>query len=254
MAKTKVTIYSKRKPACPRRRPCLNIWLNFLAGGIALQDKITKTRLEIDVDKMTIPILPGSVRHTSNGAGLADHLLQRCKVNGIEAALVSDLLPSGISLPIGPVFDETITAMIQDSSDYKDAQVQAWSKLVSTSPAIIILTPQYNWSFPGPLKNALDHLYHEWHNKSILLVTYGGHGGNKCADQLKQVLEGGLKAKLVTEPVMITLSSSFIRGDERINAFKDDQKEFRKQYEEKLDYALQTLQKASIKYNSEALS
>lgn len=191
---------------------------------------------------MTIPILLGSVRHTSNGVGLANHLLQRCKVHGIEAALASNLLPSGMSIPIGPVLDERIAAMIKDSLDYSDPEVQAWSKLVSASPALIILTPQYNWSFPGPLKNALDQLYHEWHNKSILLVTYGGHGGNKCSEQLKQVLEGGLKAKLITDPVMITLPSDFIRGDQRADAANGDQKAFREQYQAKLDQAIRALQ------------
>lgn len=40
------------------------------------------------------------------------------------------------------------------------------------------------------MKNALDHLYREWAGKPAMIVTYGGHGGNKCAAQLHQVLTG----------------------------------------------------------------
>lgn len=49
---------------------------------------------------------------------------------------------------------------------------------------------------PAPLKNALDHLYSEWSWKPAIIVTYGGQGGDKAAEQLRQVLDG-LKMKPV---------------------------------------------------------
>ena len=48
----------------------------------------------------------------------------------------------------------------------------------------------YNWGYPAPLKNAIDHLYREWKGKPALIVTYGGHGGDRCARQLREVLTG----------------------------------------------------------------
>ena len=50
-----------------------------------------------------------------------------------------------------------------------------------------------------------------------MLVTYGGHGGVKCAAQLKPVLEGGLKMKYVCD-VNITLPTEYIRGAQRVLA------------------------------------
>ena len=50
---------------------------------------------------------------------------------------------------------------------------------------------------PAPLKNALDHLYKEWAGKPAVIVTYGGHAGDKCARQLRRVLKG-LKMKPIT--------------------------------------------------------
>ncbi|PCH33691.1 hypothetical protein WOLCODRAFT_59973, partial [Wolfiporia cocos MD-104 SS10] len=72
-----------------------------------------------------------------------------------------------------------------------------WSSFISSCAAIVVLTPQYNWGVPGELKNAFDHLYWEWRDKPAVIVTYGGHGGSKCAEQLRSILGGGLNTQLV---------------------------------------------------------
>lgn len=79
---------------------------------------------------------------------------------------------------------------------YASEHTRAWSRKVSEGDAFVFVTPQYNWGYPAPLKNALDHLYREWAGKPAMVVTYGGHGGGKCAAQLRQVLDG-LKMKPV---------------------------------------------------------
>ena len=73
---------------------------------------------------------------------------------------------------------------------YDNDHTLAWSRHVSEGDAVVFVTPQYNWGYPAPLKNALDHLYAEWRGKPAVIVTYGGHGGGKCALQLRQVTEG----------------------------------------------------------------
>ncbi|HEX4025076.1 MAG TPA: NAD(P)H-dependent oxidoreductase [Steroidobacteraceae bacterium] len=78
---------------------------------------------------------------------------------------------------------------------YSEPHTRAWSQKVRDVDAVIFVTPQYNWGYPAPLKNAIDHLYREWRDKPAMLVTYGGHGGTKCAQQLRQVL-GAVKARL----------------------------------------------------------
>jgi NAD(P)H-dependent FMN reductase len=74
--------------------------------------------------------------------------------------------------------------------DYAFDHTHAWSQKISEANGFVFVTPQYNWGYPAPLKNALDHLYKEWAEKPAMIVTYGGHGGDKCAAQLRQVLEG----------------------------------------------------------------
>jgi NAD(P)H-dependent FMN reductase len=72
---------------------------------------------------------------------------------------------------------------------YAEPHTQAWSRKIAEAPAFVFVTPQYNWGYPAPLKNALDHLYKEWAGKPAMIVTYGGHGGGKCGKQLRQVCQ-----------------------------------------------------------------
>lgn len=80
------------------------------------------------------------------------------------------------------------------------------------------MTPQFNHGYPGGLKNALDHLWWEWKDKPAMIVVYGGRGGERAATQLQQVLEGGLKMKVVAESVCVTLPIDYIRGEDRVDA------------------------------------
>jgi NAD(P)H-dependent FMN reductase len=95
---------------------------------------------------------------------------------------------------------------------YAQAHTRAWSWKIKRADAVVFLTPQYNWGYPAVVKNAIDHLYHEWRNKPAAIVTYGGHGGGKCAEQLRQVA-GAVKMRLVPTVPGIWLPDSVIRED-----------------------------------------
>lgn len=96
--------------------------------------------------------------------------------------------------------------------DYTFAHTLAWSRKVSEAHAFVFVTPQYNWGYPAPLKNALDHLYKEWSGKPAMIVTYGGHAGDKCARQLRQVLKS-LKMKPVATMPGFRLSHDRIKAN-----------------------------------------
>ena len=107
---------------------------------------------------------------------------------------------------------------------YVHKHTHAWSAKVTEADGVIIISPQYNWGYPAALKNALDHLYKEWSGKPLVIVTYGGHGGGKCAEQLRQVA-GGLKMRPIGIMPSITLTHEEIQSDapqsaEELEAFK----------------------------------
>jgi NAD(P)H-dependent FMN reductase len=85
---------------------------------------------------------------------------------------------------------------------YVFEHTRAWSRKIAAAPAFVFVTPQYNWGYPASLKNALDHLYAEWGGKPAMIVTYGGHGGDRCAAQLQQVCEGLHMTPVATKPAL----------------------------------------------------
>lgn len=89
--------------------------------------------------------------------------------------------------------------------DYVHDHTRAWSEIVSSFQAFVLVFPQYNWGYPAPLKNALDFLYAEWKDKPAALVTYGSRGGARAAEQMRMVLTG-LHMQVVTDGVQIKIS------------------------------------------------
>jgi NAD(P)H-dependent FMN reductase len=87
--------------------------------------------------------------------------------------------------------------------DYACEHTRAWSRKIAGGDAFVFVSPQYNWGYPAPLKNALDHLYGEWTGKPAMIVTYGSHGGVRCAAQLRQVLEGMRMKPVATMPALM---------------------------------------------------
>ena len=87
---------------------------------------------------------------------------------------------------------------------YATESVRAWSAQVARYDAFIFVTPQYNWSIPASLKNALDYLYYEWKGKPAGIVSYGGRGGGKAVDSLRTILTGLRMRPVVTAPGLLT--------------------------------------------------
>jgi NAD(P)H-dependent FMN reductase len=64
----------------------------------------------------------------------------------------------------------------------------AFSARLSGADGFVVVTPEYNHSFPASLKAALDWTQHEWHAKPVGFVGYGGlAGGLRAVQQLKHI-------------------------------------------------------------------
>ena len=75
-------------------------------------------------------------------------------------------------------------------------------------------------------------------------MTFGGHGGGKCAEKLGDVIVGGVKAKLV-ETVQITLPGEYIRTGARVRK-GEGWPEFLDKYEKLVEEAFQKLELAVL--------
>ncbi len=71
---------------------------------------------------------------------------------------------------------------------YKNDHTRAWSATISTFDGYVFVTPEYNHSTSGALKNAIDYLHAEWHNKAAGFVGYGTSGGTRAVEHLRLVM------------------------------------------------------------------
>jgi NAD(P)H-dependent FMN reductase len=68
-------------------------------------------------------------------------------------------------------------------------EARGWAAKVAEGDGYVFITPEYNFGYPAVLKNALDHIYHEWKNMPVAFVGYGGTaGGSRAVQQLRQVV------------------------------------------------------------------
>ncbi|MGW0783421.1 NADPH-dependent FMN reductase [Streptomyces sp. NPDC002913] len=62
------------------------------------------------------------------------------------------------------------------------------SPRLAGADAFVVLTPEYNHSYPAPLKNLIDRHFSEWQAKPVAFVSYGGiSGGLRAVEHLRQV-------------------------------------------------------------------
>jgi NAD(P)H-dependent FMN reductase len=92
-----------------------------------------------------------------------------------------------------PFFDEED---MPRNGNYAKSHTLDWASKVFEADAIVVVTPQYNRSFPAPIKNAIDYLFAEWDRKPIALVGYGWTGAADATADLTKVL-GHVKADVV---------------------------------------------------------
>jgi len=152
------------------------------------------TRIQKGSGVHKVLVICGSVRPTRICTDIARWVMQGLPPDG---ALELELVELA-DWPL-PMDDEP---GVPARDPYVHAHTQAWSRKISEAAAYVFVTPQYNWGYPAALKNALDHLYREWSGKPAIIVTYGFHGGGKCAAQLRQVLNGLHMRPVKTMPAL----------------------------------------------------
>src|SRR5260370_237108 len=79
-----------------------------------------------------------------------------------------------------PIFGERPGTLGEVSDPtYPEPIVRAWNKKVKRADAFIVVTPEYNHSIPGGLKNAIDSVWLSFgfRNQPVAAVSYSGSIG-----------------------------------------------------------------------------
>jgi NAD(P)H-dependent FMN reductase len=91
---------------------------------------------------------------------------------------------------------------------YQNEHTRQWADKIASFDGFVIVTPEYNHSTSGVLKNAIDYLYAEWNNKAVGFVSYGSVGGARAVEHLRLVA-GELQMADVRQQVALSLLTEF---------------------------------------------
>jgi len=156
---------------------------------------------------LKIAIILGSTRPGRRGKAVADWVLDRASSRSRAEYDLVDLA----DYPL-PHLDEPMPpAMGQYAGDH----TKAWAEKIGSYDGYIFVSPEYNHSTSGVLKNAIDYLYGEWNNKAAAFVSYGALGGTRAVEHLRAI-----SSELQIAHVRQQLSFSMYADFENFSVFK----------------------------------
>jgi len=136
---------------------------------------------------MKLQIIVGSTRPTRAADKVAPWVVSRAALHEAFETEVIDLRDWQL-----PMFGEHMGS-IGDPTDpsYSDQIVRQWNRKIAEADAYLVITPEYNHSVPGELKNAIDSVFvsFAFRNKPMAMVGYsGGIGGAiRAIEHLTQI-------------------------------------------------------------------
>jgi NAD(P)H-dependent FMN reductase len=154
-----------------------------------------------------IGIILGSTRPNRNGEQVAKWVFDLAARRADAEFELIDLR----DYPL-PHLDEPLPPSL---GQYQNEHTKQWAATIASFDGFVIVTPEYNHSTSGVLKNAIDYLYAEWNNKAVGFVSYGAVGGARAAEHLRLVA-----AELQMADVRQQVALSMITEFENFSVFK----------------------------------
>jgi NAD(P)H-dependent FMN reductase len=156
---------------------------------------------------LNIGIIIGSTRPGRNAEAVAKWVYEIASKRGDANFEIVDIADYKL-----PLLDEPVPASMHQ---YQNAHTKVWAEKIQSLDAFIFVTPEYNHSITGALKNALDYVYAEWNNKAAGFVSYGSVGGVRAVEQLRLVM-----AELQIADVRAQVALSLLTDFENYSVFK----------------------------------
>jgi len=149
---------------------------------------------------LNVAIITGSTRPGRKSEAVARWVLDVASKRNDASYEVVDIAAFGL-----PLLDEALPPMMHK---YEKPHTRAWAAKIASFDAFVFVTPEYNHSTSGALKNAIDFLHREWNDKAAGFVGYGGLGGARAVEHLRLVM-GELKVADVRAQVALSLYTDF---------------------------------------------
>ncbi len=137
--------------------------------------------------KPKIAVILGTTRDARFGQKPAEWILSRARARDDWEVEMLDLRDFDL-----PLFNEVASNAWAPTAD---ANARKWQDALASVDGFIFVTPEYNRSITGALKNALDQAYNEWNRKAFGVVSYGSVGGTRAAEHLRTI---GIELQMVS--------------------------------------------------------
>ena len=112
-----------------------------------------------------------------------------------------------------PLFNEPVSPRYNPERK-PIAEAQKWLDKLAEFEAYVFVTPEYNHSVPGALKNALDYVDWQLNRKPAAVVSHGSAGGARAEVALKEILSESRMVPMSTIPgVAMTGMSELLDED-----------------------------------------
>ncbi|MCX5211597.1 NAD(P)H-dependent oxidoreductase [Kitasatospora sp. NBC_00240] len=132
--------------------------------------------------QLNLVVITGSVREGRFGPVVANWFAEQARQHGRFTVDAIDLATVDLPLEL-PSLSPAMQA-----DPIRPAGAAALTRALAAADAIVVVTPDYNRSFPAALKAAIDWHHAEWQAKPIGFVGYSGASGGLLAiEQLRQV-------------------------------------------------------------------
>ena len=156
---------------------------------------------------LRIAIILGSTRPGRKTEPVARWVLDHARQRGDAEYELVDIAEFDL-----PLLDEPIPP---SQHKYSKDHTKRWSEKIASFDGYVFVTPEYNHSTSGALKNAIDYLYVEWNNKAAGFVSFGSSGGTRAVEHLRLIM-GELQVADVRSQVALSLFTDF----ENFSVFK----------------------------------
>jgi NAD(P)H-dependent FMN reductase len=164
-----------------------------------------------------LQIIVGSTRPGRAADQVTPWVIDRTRAHGGFDVEVLDLR----DWPL-PIFAEH-WGSIGDFNDptYSAPIVRRWNRKIKEADAYLVITPEYNHSVPGVLKNALDSVFvsFAFRNKPLVAVGYSGgiSGGVRAIEHLAQIAIEAEMVPLRTAVVIPQVAEAFDKAGTPVN-------------------------------------
>ncbi|MCP2167057.1 NADPH-dependent FMN reductase [Goodfellowiella coeruleoviolacea] len=137
----------------------------------------------MNIENLNLAVITASVRQGRFGPVVTDWFATQARQHGQFTVDLIDL--AEVALPLSL---PNASPKAEGDAYPRPAEMADLTGRLAAADAFVVVTPEYNHSFPASIKSLIDWHYTQWQAKPVGFVSYGGiSGGLRAVEQLRLV-------------------------------------------------------------------